>query len=656
MARISKKRQRLIMELGQYVRDRFELAKDAKRDQYEVLLDCLRQVRGELLACETLDPDIDVNFNITSPIVKGIVGLIRDVFANSIETPFTIRATPQADLDQNMSSQVMAAVIAHLQQAQMVSPEMIDQLAADQGQALKNAAMQEQQKMANNAADKMNVVVKDRLQDADWLRQFGDFIYNFVVYPTAIIKTPSVSYKPWKRWNGSRMVVEHKLVRGVENISPFDFYPAPNAQSVQDAEYVIEVRKCSRSELVSYYTAPGYDSDGVRQVLSEFPTGYLEPREDGKDHNPEVQDGEYHIGLEDDAQGFYDCVGFYGSIRGELLEEFGVEVGNPDMSYEAEIWTVDNIVIKAVLNPDITGQRPFYAASFEPIPGAFWGECPVTRLKDVQRVCTATIVAMVRNMGLASGVLGEVESDRVIDDEDVNVIMPNTIREVKSVMGMQGRAYNFYTVPDISAHLLNVFERFLQYGYELIGIPRVAFGSTENIGTVGRTSGGVAMVLNQASKSVKFALRVLEENIIEPVVQSYIDYELMFSLDTTIKGDIRVHARGVSGIVEKETQENKLQWALQSLGPYMSIIDPATQQPIIPPEAIKRLLYQIFKSSGISTEGIFPDYDLQNAVTADIQGLNPMYQGGTMDGRNAAAGQAIAAQNSFMSNPAAGGI
>lgn len=656
MARISKKRQRLIMELGQYVRDRFELAKDAKRDRYEVLLDCLRQVRGELLACETLDPDIDVNFNITSPIVKGIVGLIRDVFANSIETPFTIRATPQADLDQNMSSQVMAAVVAHLQQMQMVSPDMIEQLAADQGQALKNAAMQEQQKMANNAADKMNIVVKDRLQDADWLRQFGDFIYNFVVYPTAIIKTPSVSYKPWKRWNGSRMVVEHKLVRGVENISPFDFYPAPNAQSVQDAEYVIEVRKCSRSELVSYYTAPGYDSDGVRQVLSEFPTGYLEPREDGKDHNPEVQDGEYHIGLEDDAQGFYDCVGFYGSIRGELLEEFGVEVGNPDMSYEAEIWTVDNIVIKAVLNPDITGQRPFYAASFEPIPGAFWGECPVTRLKDVQRVCTATIVAMVRNMGLASGVLGEVESDRVIDDEDVNVIMPNTIREVKSVMGMQGRAYNFYTVPDISAHLLNVFERFLQYGYELIGIPRVAFGSTENIGTVGRTSGGVAMILNQASKSVKFALRVLEENIIEPVVQSYIDYELMFSLDTTIKGDIRVHARGVSGIVEKETQENKLQWALQSLGPYMSIIDPATQQPIIPPEAIKRLLYQIFKSSGISTEGIFPDYDLQNAVTADIQGLNPMYQGGTMDGRNAAAGQAIAAQNSFMSNPAAGGI
>lgn len=653
---MGKKHDKLVEELGQYVRERFEVAKDTKMEQHDILLDCLRQVRGELLACETIDPDIDVNFNITSPIVKGIVGLIRDVFSNSIETPFVIKATPQADLDEAQTKNVLQAVMAELQMMPMMTPELLEQAAAEQGQALKNAAMQEQQKLAAIAADKMNTLIQDRLHDADWLRQFGDFIYNFVVYPAAIMKTPAVNYRPWKRWNGQRMVVERKLVRAVENISPFDFYPAPNAQSVQDAEYVIEIRKCSRSDLVGYYSAPGFDGDGIHRVLREHPRGWLEQREDGKDHNPEIDTDKYAIGLEEDAQGFYDCVGFYGAIRGELLQEFGVEVGSPDVSYEAEIWTINDIVIKAVLNPDPAGQRPFYVASFEPIPGAFWGECPVTRLRDVQRVCTATIVAMVRNMGLASGVLGEVESDRVIDDEDVNVIIPNTIREVKSVMGMQGRAYNFYTVPDISHQLLNVFERFMQYGYETIGIPRVAFGSTENIGTLGRTSGGVAMVLNQASKSVKFALRVLEENIIEPVIQSYIDYELMYSMDETIKGDIRVHARGVSGIVEKESQESKLQWALQSLSSYVQVIDPTTGQPIIPPAAISRLLYQIFKVSGISTEGIFPDYDLQSAFTQDMLSLNPLYQGGTIDGRNASAGQAIAAQNSLTPNSPVGGM
>ena len=81
-----------------------------------------------------------------------------------------------------------------------------------------------------------------------------------------------------------------------------------------------------------------------------------------------------------------------------------------------------------------------------------------------------------------------------------------------------------------------------------------------------------------------------------------------------------------------------------------------TGQPIVPAEAIRRLLYQIMKSSGISTEGIFPDYDLQSAMTQDVQGLNPMYQGGTIDGRNAAAGQAISNQNGLVPNPTAGGI
>lgn len=46
----SKKHKQLVEELGQYVRDRFEIAKETKREHYNVLLDCLRQVRGELLA------------------------------------------------------------------------------------------------------------------------------------------------------------------------------------------------------------------------------------------------------------------------------------------------------------------------------------------------------------------------------------------------------------------------------------------------------------------------------------------------------------------------------------------------------------------------------------------------------------------------------
>lgn len=61
------------------------------------------------------------------------------------------------------------------------------------------------------------------------------------------------------------------------------------------------------------------------------------------------------------------------------------------------------------------------------------------------------------------------------------------------------------------------------------------------------------MVLNQASKSVKFALRIVEEQIIEPVIQTFIDYHLMSSTDPTIQGDILAFMHeSVSGIVERK--------------------------------------------------------------------------------------------------------
>ncbi len=93
--------------------------------------------------------------------------------------------------------------------------------------------------------------------------QFGDFIYNPVVYPTVIMKTLKGCDETVGSVNGQRMVSERKLNSRSREYFPFDFYPAPNAQSVQDVEYVVEIRKCSRSELVGYYSAPGFDGEGT---------------------------------------------------------------------------------------------------------------------------------------------------------------------------------------------------------------------------------------------------------------------------------------------------------------------------------------------------------------------------------------------------------
>lgn len=647
----SKKIKKLQDELASYVRHRFEEAKSAKAEEYERLKQCLQQVRGDD-QCDSCD-DVRVDMNITSPIVRGVVGLLRDVFSNSIDNPFVIKSTPIAELNDNAKELASDMLQRSLEEIGFIQGGMTKEQAAEIGEELREALELESQETAERAAAAMNVLIQDNLRDADWVKEFGDFLYNFVVFPAAFMKAPCVKVTKQKDWEGNKMVIRDKIVRGVENISPFDIYPAPHAKTLDTAEFVIERRKMSKSELIDLYSVPGFHSDGIKEVYTEYPGGYIEPYEDGE-HGEEVTDDvDVGVGEHDSAQGFYDTIGFYGSIRGDILETFGMKVGDVNRTYEAEIWMVNDIIIKANLNPDPLGRRPFFAASFEPIPGKIWGESPVSRLKGVHDVCAATIRALVRNMDYASGIQGEVDPERLVDSsDDPRLVQPNQIRLVDNDPKYGGQpTYRYYTIPDISQNLMTTFERFQQQGYEIIGIPRVAFGSSQNLGTVGRTSGGVAMVLNQASKSVKFALRIVEENIIEPVIQSFIDYHLMFSSNPAIQGDIRVYARGVSGIVEKENKEQKLEWVVQSISGWVGRND-ETGQPIVPGSAVRVLLAKLFESAGLDTEDIFPNYKLQQ-VMGSAGASQPQTQplvDGQLDARSGAAMDAIANQQAVGQN------
>lgn len=647
----SKKIKKLQDELASYVRHRFEEAKSAKAEEYERLKQCLQQVRGDD-QCDSCD-DVRVEMNITSPIVRGVVGLLRDVFSNSIDNPFVIKSTPIAELNDNAKELASDMLQRSLEEIGFIQGGMTKEQAAEIGEELQEALELESQETAERAAAAMNVLIQDNLRDADWVKEFGDFLYNFVVFPAAFMKAPCVKVTKQKDWEGNKMVIRDKIVRGVENISPFDIYPAPHAKTLDTAEFVIERRKMSKSELIDLYSVPGFHADGIEEVYTEYPGGYIEPYEDGE-HGEEVTDDvDVGVGEHDAAQGFYDTIGFYGSIRGDILETFGMKVGDINRTYEAEIWMVNDIIIKANLNPDPLGRRPFFAASFEPIPGKIWGESPVSRLKGVHDVCAATIRALVRNMDYASGIQGEVDPERLVDSsDDPRLVQPNQIRLVDNDPKYGGQpTYRYYTIPDISQNLMTTFERFQQQGYEIIGIPRVAFGSSQNLGTVGRTSGGVAMVLNQASKSVKFALRIVEENIIEPVIQSFIDYHLMFSSNPAIQGDIRVYARGVSGIVEKENKEQKLEWVVQSISGWVGRND-ETGQPIVPGSAVRVLLTKLFESAGIDTEDIFPNYKLQQ-VMGSAGASQPQTQplvDGQLDARSGAAKDAIANQQAVGQN------
>lgn len=630
--------------LGELVYSRFDKARAAKQPHHADMVECLKLMNGEALSKR--DPHSpDITMDIASPIVKNITGLIRDVFGSSAVTaPFTIQASPVAELPPDVENEMIAKVQEDLEMMVAMNGGDIDAV-RKQITELRSVLIIEENRKAANAAEAMKTIISDRLHDAEWETEFNAFIENFVIYPAAIIKSPSVKEVRRLKWNGNTVAPTTEIVRQVENISPFDFYPAPYAQDVQSADYVIERRRMTRNDLLALRDAAGYAADTIDEVLEDAPNG--SPLSYATDETDPATDT---FGVDGADRDVYDALGYYGRIRNDTLAEYGIEFTEDELAgtSEAEVWVVGRRVIKCLLNPDPSGVRPFHKACFEQTPGAFWGKSPAMKLRDVQKVCTATMRSLVRNMQYSSGPIGEVEKGRIADGKDPTTIIPGTIRLVHDDNGMSNgaAAYRFYTVPSLASELTAIFDKFNNYAYELVGIPRLAFGSPQGLGTVGRTSGGISILANQSTKAIKQALRKLEKGVIEPVVQDFIHYELRTTTNEELRGDIRVYARGVSGLIESEQKNGDLEWGLQSISSMVGIQDPATGQPVVPVTAIQMLLYQLFKNKGLPTRGIFPDFDKQEALNDLIGGTqagqpNEIMQTPQLDGRSPDAAGAI---------------
>lgn len=611
MVKLSGKKEKLNQTLGQLIMSRFQQAELANQDAHRRCLRARDLLQGKIDTVEDQDLDeqaLNVVMNITGPITRNVHAQVEEILDPILEQPFILKATPVAQLPQPVEEELMNAIEANIQQIIMMTGGDENQF---QG-LLKNmsqTALQFYNEEAQQAAENLYPVVLQDLRDANFKSQFSSWLLHYCSYPLAILKGPVLEYSWKKRWNGYAMVYENEMVRKVYNVSPFNIFPAPNAQNLQKCEYVMERMRFNASELSDMAGTVGFDADAIYYVLQEKTSYKLPYMVTGDTKVPDADDA-----LTVDAileMGQYDVLVYYGQIRGSDLKEFGVQVSDEYRLYESEVWLLAGVIIKAVINPDELGRRPFYTASFYHNPGELWGQSIPETLEDVQIQCTQAGRALMRNMELASGPMGEVDTKRVTDDADPTELYPGKITPIKNVGGndFNSPVYRFYNVPSLANELWGIIDKANAMAYELIGIPRLAFGQTQGAATIGRTSGGISMMLNQAGKAIKQPLLRAETMVIEPIIQRFVDYELQYNPDPSVKGDVNVYASGVRGLQEKEENQQNLTWVLQSLAPFAGGFQ-------IPPDYMMRILEQLLSMMGISTKGL-PNIALQDAMSRD---------------------------------------
>ncbi len=491
--------------------------------------------------------------------------LLKDVYLGQTDKPWALSPTPLPDFPEEITQEIQGALAQEIAAVFAVTGKMPDKTAVAAAQAeMRNMAEERVFDAVRVSVERMEKVMNDQLLQGCFKQALSDFLAEFVVYPAAFLKGPTL-YKrkriTWSKEGGQTTpIVDEIVVPEFSYIPAFRAYPAPGAASTQDG-FFIEHLSLSRDDLYKTIGSPGVDDEAVRAVLREADNGGMSNWLGWTDVNAEPDIDNVSEYLERKTHDI-DCLLFWGPVRGSDLiawdqdGELSEEIDDPEASYESCVWLIGNWVIKAHLNYDPLGVRPVFNASYKSLPGSIWGESVPDLLDDIagdDGVTQVATRAMNNNMAMASGPMVGVNVDRLADGETIPSIRPWMHVQLKDAPygNNTDRPLEFFQPQMHAQEILQVIDKFMEYGDMLSLIPRSSAGEAPT-GGVGRTASAFAMQLDAAGKGLKDAVLNIDMAL-EQLLRKLYAHNMLYGEDETIKSDAQVVARGATGLMQIES-------------------------------------------------------------------------------------------------------
>lgn len=551
----------VILGLSAYLKRCWDAARIAREPISHIMLRAMRQRNGEYEA-DKLNAirnqgGSEVYMMLTEVKCRAAESWLRDILLDTGSPPWDLSPTPIPDLPPDASAELQDAFAEEVMaviQATGAAPTKAQLL------ELKELIAQQYRFKVLQAAqmrvDKMKIKIEDQFTQGGWPEAFNEFITDLVTFPCAFVKGPVVRrqrHLSWVKGPDGKTIVEagERLAPEFERVSPFNIYPEPGITRINDG-YLFEHHKLSRSALSDLIGVPGYDDQAIRKVLEVGPgqswvaeTIEIEREEEERKFYTEMRPTE-----------MFDALEFWGKVNGKMLRDWGMsDADAPDeaQEYDANIWLVGNYVIKAILNYDPLGEKPYAKTSFIKTPGSFWGRGIPEIIEDLQNICNAAARALVNNMGIASGPQVEVNLERIPPNEDITQLHPWKIWQVlNDPLGGSAPAVRFNQPNDNANTLMAVYERFSRLADDHSGIPSYIYGDVDVKGA-GRTASGLSMLMGSAGKGIRQVVMHIDNDITMPIVERQFIYNMRYDADESIKGDAQVIPRGAVNLAVKET-------------------------------------------------------------------------------------------------------
>jgi hypothetical protein len=549
----------VIQGLAAHVRTRWDSARTAKRDLEDRMLQCQRQRNGEY------DPDklqelkeqggSSIYINLTSVKCRAATSWLRDtLLGTGMDKPWAITGTPNPTMPpeilQELQARLANELMVHMQQGgQQPTESELRTMAA----TMKDEADREMREESAQRIARMERKMEDQLQEGGWHKAFNEFLDDVVTFPYAVIKGPIKRRRKTLQWQDNKLVPVEEIRNEWERVDPFMLYWAPWSWELGDG-YVIERHRMTADDLQALIDVPGYNNDAIRTVLNDFSTSGMKEwlwtdaskaQAEGKYVTESIISGD-----------LIDAIQLWDSVKGSLLIEWGLtekEIPDPALNYPCEVWLIGSVVIRAVLNYDPLGRKPYYLTSYENLPGSVDGKGVTDLCRDSQAMVNASARSLANNMGISSGPQVGVNISRLPPGEDITDMHPWKIWQFQaSDYGDNSPPISFFQPGSNANELMAVFEKFSARADEDTMIPRYMTG--ENTPGAGRTSSGLSMLISNAGKGIKQVISNIDKNVITPAIERLYQDNLRYSDDPDLIGDVNIVATGASSLVIKEAE------------------------------------------------------------------------------------------------------
>ena len=402
------------------------------------------------------------------------------------------------------------------------------------------------------AAKKMQKKIQDQLEESSASKHLRSTAFEMALFGTGVMKGPFAVDKEYPNWNDEgEYEPSIKTVPQVSHVSVWNFYPDPDANNMEEAQFVIERHKMSRTQLRGLKKRPFF-RDSVIDEAIQMGENY------DKEHwESDLEDYAPQHGIER-----FEVIEYWGMCDTEMLIEQGVEIPK-DLEdtdeLQTNVWVCNGKLLRMVINPFKPARIPYMAAPYELNPYSFFGVGIAENMDDTQTLMNGFMRMAVDNAVLSGNLLIEVDETNLVPGQDLSVYPGKVFRRQG---GAPGQAIFGTKFPNVAGENLQLFDKARQLADESTGLPSFSHGQT-GVSGVGRTASGISMLMNAASGGIKNVIKNVDDYLLRPLGEGLFRFNMQFDYDPDIKGDLEVKARGTESLMANEVRSQRLMQFMQ---------------------------------------------------------------------------------------------